>query len=117
MIAGQATGRTPLVSGVVSALNPQQISAIDAAHIWHPYATIGTGALPPVVAVGAEGAWLTLVRDDGSPVRALDAMASWWTAIHGHGHPVLDAAVTRQLQTMNHVMFGGLTHEPSARLA
>ena len=50
-------------------------------------------------------------------VRVLDAMASWWTAIHGHGHPVLDAAITEQLATMNHVMFGGLTHEPAARLA
>ena len=101
----------------MSALNPQQISAIDAAHIWHPYSTIGRDAVPPVVAVGAGGAWLTLVGDDGSHVRAVDAMASWWTAIHGHGHPVLDAAVNRQLQSMNHVMFGGLTHEPAARLA
>ncbi|MGH3530318.1 MAG: adenosylmethionine--8-amino-7-oxononanoate transaminase, partial [Mycobacterium sp.] len=50
------------------------------------------------------------------PIRALDAMSSWWTAIHGHGHPVLDAALATQLDTMNHVMFGGLTHEPAARL-
>ena len=104
----------------MSALTPQQISAIDAAHVWHPYSTIGTPddprVIPPVVAVGAKGAWLTLDRD-GTQVRVLDAMASWWTAIHGHGHPVLDAAITRQLATMNHVMFGGLTHEPAARLA
>ncbi|UXA10634.1 adenosylmethionine--8-amino-7-oxononanoate transaminase [Mycobacterium sp. SMC-8] len=98
------------------ALTPIEISAIDAAHIWHPYSPIGADALAPVVAVGARGAWLTLVHQ-GREVRVLDAMASWWTAVHGHGHPVLDAAITRQLATMNHVMFGGLTHEPAARLA
>ena len=98
-------------------LTPATVSAVDAAHVWHPYATIGVpGTLPPLVAVRAEGAWLTLVRD-GREVRVLDAMASWWTAVHGHGHPVLDAAVRDQLAVLNHVMFGGLTHEPAARLA
>ncbi len=97
-------------------MTPAEISAVDAAHIWHPYSTIGAEALAPVVAVGARGAWLT-VHHEGCDLRVLDAMASWWTAIHGHGHPVLDAAITRQLATMNHVMFGGLTHEPAARLA
>ena len=101
-------------------LTPEQISAIDAAHLWHPYSTIGgsnAGAVPPnVVAVGAHGTRLTLIRD-GRPIEALDAMSSWWTAIHGHGHPALDAALAAQLATMNHVMFGGLTHEPAARLA
>ncbi|CAN5438503.1 adenosylmethionine--8-amino-7-oxononanoate transaminase [soil metagenome] len=102
---------------VQSGLSPSEISAIDSAHVWHPYSTIGApGSLPPIVAVAAEGAWLTLVRD-GREVRVLDAMSSWWTAVHGHGHPVLDAAITRQLSTLNHVMFGGLTHEPAARLA
>ena len=97
-------------------MTPAEISAIDAAHVWHPYSTVGAEALAPVVAVGARGAWLTVMHD-GRPVEVLDAMASWWTAIHGHGHPVLDAAITDQLATMNHVMFGGLTHEPAARLA
>ena len=100
----------------MSALTQQQITAIDSAHIWHPYSTVGAEALVPVVAVGADGAWITVVRD-GAEVRVLDAMASWWTAIHGHGHPALDEAMTRQLSVMNHVMFGGLTHEPAARLA
>ena len=97
-------------------LTPGQISAIDAAHVWHPYSRIGADALPPVVAVAAHGTSLTVI-DGGRPIEVLDAMSSWWTAIHGHGHPVLDAAITRQLATMNHVMFGGLTHEPAARLA
>lgn len=98
------------------ALTPAQITAIDAAHVWHPYSTIGVEAVPPVVAVAAKGTGVTVVRD-GDPVEVIDAMSSWWTAIHGHGHPVLDAAITDQLATLNHVMFGGLTHEPAARLA
>ncbi len=97
-------------------LTPEQVSAIDAAHLWHPYSTIGAEAVPPIVVVGARGPWLTVIRD-GARVDVLDAMSSWWTAIHGHGHPALDAALTAQLNTMSHVMFGGLTHEPAARLA
>ena len=99
-----------------SGLTPEQISAIDAAHLWHPYSTVGGTSPPPVVAVGARGAWLTLIHD-GRRIEALDAMSSWWTAIHGHGHPVLDDALTAQLSVLNHVMFGGLTHEAAARLA
>ncbi|MBX7451212.1 adenosylmethionine--8-amino-7-oxononanoate transaminase [Mycolicibacterium sp. 3033] len=98
------------------AMTPAEISAIDAAHVWHPYSAIGDGAVPPLVAVGARGAWLTVIHE-GRQVEVLDAMASWWTAVHGHGHPALDSAITDQLATMNHVMFGGLTHEPAARLA
>lgn len=100
----------------MSALTPEQISAIDAAHVWHPYSAFGADATQPVVAVAADGVWLTVIAN-GAQVRVIDAMASWWTAIHGHGHPELDAALTRQIQVMNHVMFGGLTHEPAARLA
>ena len=117
LICGEAApGGCDVRLHTVSALTPQQISAIDAAHIWHPYSAIGADAIPPVVVVAAHGAWLTVIRD-GAQVRVLDAMASWWTAIHGHGHPVLDAAIAEQLTVLNHVMFGGLTHEPAARLA
>ncbi|MGB8503828.1 adenosylmethionine--8-amino-7-oxononanoate transaminase [Mycobacterium sp.] len=98
------------------ALTPEQIGAIDAAHVWHPYSPMGEHALAPTVAVAAQGASLTVIRD-GRRLDVLDAMSSWWTAIHGHGHPALDTAITDQLATMNHVMFGGLTHEPAARLA
>jgi adenosylmethionine-8-amino-7-oxononanoate aminotransferase len=108
------------LAGRVPALTPDEISGIDAAHVWHPYSTIGAESLPPVVAVGARGVRLTVIDpadDAGRRLEVIDAMSSWWTAIHGHGHPVLDAAITAQLGTMNHVMFGGLTHEPAARLA
>jgi adenosylmethionine-8-amino-7-oxononanoate aminotransferase len=90
----------------------EQLLAVDAERVWHPY-----GALPAAMAalpvVGAEGVRLRLA--DGREL--IDAMSSWWCAIHGYRHPVLDAAVSDQLGRFAHVMFGGLTHEPAVRLA
>ena len=63
--------------------------------------------------VGAQGVRLRLA--DGREL--IDGMSSWWSAIHGYRHPVLDGALRAQLDSMAHVMFGGLTHEPAVLLA
>ncbi|MFI6400193.1 adenosylmethionine--8-amino-7-oxononanoate transaminase [Rhodococcus coprophilus] len=93
-------------------MSAERIAALDADHLWHPY-----GAFPastePLVVDSATGTRLLLA--DGREL--VDGMSSWWAAIHGYRHPVLDAAVTGQLEKMSHVMFGGLTHAPAARLA
>lgn len=94
------------------ALTPDQITALDAAHVWHPYGGFPASTEPLVVA-SAAGTRLRLA--DGREL--IDGMSSWWAAVHGYRHPVLDAALTAQAQRMSHVMFGGLTHEPAARLA
>ncbi|MEU6190611.1 adenosylmethionine--8-amino-7-oxononanoate transaminase [Nocardia sp. NPDC047038] len=94
------------------ALTPDQITALDAEHVWHPYGGFPATTEPLVVAAAA-GTRLTLA--DGREL--VDGMSSWWAAIHGYRHPVLDAALVDQSRRMSHVMFGGLTHEPAARLA
>src|SRR5262245_58037008 len=83
----------------------------DRAQLWHPYAPM-IDAPPVFPVVSAEGVRLRLA--DGREL--VDGMASWWCAIHGYNHPVLNRAVTEQLESMAHVMFGGLTHEPAVAL-
>ncbi|QRP44198.1 adenosylmethionine--8-amino-7-oxononanoate transaminase [Amycolatopsis sp. FDAARGOS 1241] len=86
--------------------------ALDAAHVWHPYAPM-PGRVAPLVVAEASGVRLKLA--DGREL--VDGMSSWWAAVHGYRHPVLDAALTEQAGRMSHVMFGGLTHEPAVTLA
>ncbi|MFB7724204.1 adenosylmethionine--8-amino-7-oxononanoate transaminase [Nocardia sp. NPDC056100] len=93
------------------ALTPDEITAIDSAHVWHPYGGFPATTEPLIVA-SASGTRLTLA--DGREL--VDGMSSWWAAVHGYQHPVLDAALLAQSRRMSHVMFGGLTHEPAARL-
>ena len=90
-------------------MHARDIAAIDAAHIWHPYAEPGQFTYP---VAGAAGTSIRLV--DGRVL--IDAMSSWWAAAHGHSNPRLVAAAESQISTMSHVMFGGLTHEPAAML-
>ncbi|OUS96596.1 adenosylmethionine--8-amino-7-oxononanoate transaminase [Rhodococcus sp. NCIMB 12038] len=93
-------------------LSADDITSLDASLLWHPYGAFPASTTPLVVAE-ASGTRLTLA--DGREL--VDGMSSWWAAVHGYRHPVLDAAATAQLGRMSHVMFGGLTHEPAARLA
>ncbi len=89
-----------------------ELAAIDREHIWHPYASM-TDPPPAQMVVSASGVRLRLA--DGREL--VDGVSSWWSVIHGYNHPVLNEAVTRQLSSMAHVMFGGLAHAPAAELA
>ncbi|HWA30493.1 MAG TPA: adenosylmethionine--8-amino-7-oxononanoate transaminase [Rhizomicrobium sp.] len=81
-------------------------------HIWLPYTQMKT-ANPPLAAVRTNGTRITLA--DGTQL--VDGIASWWTACHGYNHPHIRETVQHQLETLPHVMLGGLVHEQALTLA
>ena len=84
----------------------------DSQHLWHPYTQHKTAALPIGIIKG-EGALLW----DESGKQYIDAIASWWVNPYGHSNKYIADAIYKQLTTLEHVLFGGFTHEPAVLLA
>jgi adenosylmethionine-8-amino-7-oxononanoate aminotransferase len=99
-------------SNPLGSQSAKDIVARDKRHVWHPYTQHGIEVEPQVIA-RAQGASLF----DASGREILDMISSWWTCTHGHSHPKINAAIARQAETLDHVMFAGFTHAPAADLA
>ena len=84
----------------------------DSQNIWHPYTQHKTSK-PPIAIVKGEGALLW----DESGKEYIDAIASWWVNPFGHSNRFIADAIYKQLTTLEHVLFGGFTHEPAVVLS
>ena len=47
----------------------------------------------------------------------IDGISSWWTACHGYNNKYINKKVKKQLDTMPHIMFGGLIHDQAVKLS
>lgn len=84
----------------------------DQNYIWHPYTQHKT-ALPHIGIKKGKGALLW----DENDKEYIDAIASWWVNPYGHSNPYVADAIYKQLNTLEHVLFGGFTHEPAIELS
>ncbi|AOV18528.1 adenosylmethionine--8-amino-7-oxononanoate transaminase [Acidihalobacter aeolianus] len=86
----------------------------DLAVLWHPCTQMKDHeAYPPIPIRRGEGVWL----EDFDGRRYIDAVSSWWVNIFGHANPRINAAVKQQLDTLEHVILAGFSHEPAVTLA
>jgi adenosylmethionine-8-amino-7-oxononanoate aminotransferase len=84
----------------------------DQKHLWHPYTQHKTSK-PAIAITRGEGA---LLWDENSK-EYIDAIASWWVNPYGHSNKFIAEAIYKQLTTLEHVLFGGFTHEPAVLLS
>jgi len=92
----------------------QSFSDRDLAVLWHPCTQMKDHEAFPVIPIKkGHGVWL----EDFDGNQYLDAISSWWVNLFGHANPVINAALKDQLDTLEHVIFAGFTHESAIKLA
>ncbi|MBB1491551.1 adenosylmethionine--8-amino-7-oxononanoate transaminase [Paracoccus sp. MC1854] len=79
--------------------------------VWRPFTQHATEPEPPVVR-RTHGA---IIETDHGLL--IDAISSWWVITHGHSHPPIMQAIREASETLDQVIFAGLTHEPAESLA
>ncbi|MEQ1486473.1 adenosylmethionine--8-amino-7-oxononanoate transaminase [Methyloglobulus sp.] len=92
----------------------QTIAKRDLSVLWHPCTQMKDHETFPIIPIKTgQGVWL----EDFDGNRYLDAISSWWVNLFGHTNPTINAALKDQLDTLEHVIFAGFTHESAIKLA
>jgi adenosylmethionine---8-amino-7-oxononanoate aminotransferase len=82
--------------------------------VWHPCTQMKAHEQMPLIPIQrGEGAWLY----DFDGRRYLDGVSSWWVNLFGHANPRINAAIKNQLDTLEHVILAGFTHEAVIELS
>jgi len=94
--------------------NNLEMARRDLSVLWHPCTQMKDHEWLPMIPIrSGKGVWL----EDFDGKRYLDAISSWWVNLFGHCNPRINAAVTEQLETLEHVLLAGFTHAPATMLA
>ncbi len=85
----------------------------DLKYIWHPCSQMKDYEdLPPIVIERGEG--IKLYDINGKEY--YDVVSSWWCNLLGHCNPRINAAVKKQIDTLEHVIFANFSHKPAITL-
>lgn len=95
-------------------MNNQLLAQRDLAVLWHPCTQMKDHEHLPVIPIRrGTGVWL----EDFDGNRYIDAISSWWVNLFGHANPRINAALHEQLDTLEHVLLAGFSHETVIRLS
>ncbi|SFV67551.1 Adenosylmethionine-8-amino-7-oxononanoate aminotransferase [hydrothermal vent metagenome] len=82
--------------------------------IWHPCTQMKDHETLPLIPI-ASGKGVYLYDFEGNAY--IDAVSSWWVNLFGHANEHINNKIKAQLDTLEHVLLAGFTHEPAVELA
>ena len=82
--------------------------------IWHPCTQMKDHETLPLIPIRS-GKGIFLYDFEGNSY--IDAVSSWWVNLFGHANPFINERVKKQIDTLEHVLLAGFTHEPAVELA
>jgi adenosylmethionine-8-amino-7-oxononanoate aminotransferase len=95
-------------------MNNIQMAQRDLKVLWHPCTQMKDHETLPMTPIAkGEGVYL----EDFEGNRYIDAISSWWVNLFGHANPYINQKIKEQLETLEHVILAGFTHEGVVRLS
>ena len=91
-----------------------EIMKRDLEVIWHPCTQMKDHETLPLVPISS-GKGVYLYDFEGNSY--IDAVSSWWVNLFGHSNEFINTKIKKQLDTLEHVLLAGFTHEPAVELA
>ncbi|MBX1176685.1 adenosylmethionine--8-amino-7-oxononanoate transaminase [Campylobacter lari] len=90
------------------------LKELDLKHIWHPCTQMSDHEFLPLISIKkAKGVYLY----DFDEKSYIDCISSWWVNIFGHCNEYINEKIKDQLQSLEHVLLAGFSHEPIIKLS
>lgn len=84
------------------------LTQLDLAHIWHPCTQMKDHENIPLIPIQkAKGIYLY----DFNGAKYMDCVSSWWVNLFGHCNEYISNAIKTQLDSLEHIILAGFSHE------
>ncbi|MFT5660658.1 MAG: adenosylmethionine-8-amino-7-oxononanoate aminotransferase [Sulfurimonas sp.] len=95
-------------------MNNLELKNRDLDVLWHPCTQMKDHETLPLIPIKkAHGVYL----EDFEGNSYIDGISSWWVNMFGHTNKYINEKIKEQLDTLEHVILAGFTHEPVVRLS
>ncbi|MFA5233249.1 MAG: adenosylmethionine--8-amino-7-oxononanoate transaminase [Sulfurimonas sp.] len=95
-------------------MNNIELKNRDLDVLWHPCTQMKDHETLPLIPIKkAHGIYL----EDFDGNSYIDAISSWWVNLFGHTNSYINQKIKEQLDTLEHVILAGFTHEQVVRLS